>query len=95
MCKPFVCFPIKATLTTVVVEDIKLDPFNNPAWEGLRLPTYGLPTKEVAHPCCKLSDVIFMGSQASLVNLFSIIFGRFLVHRCTTCINFARASEQP
>ena len=50
MCKPFFCFLIRATLTIVVVEDIELDPFNNPAREGLRLPTCGQPTKEVAHP---------------------------------------------
>ena len=36
-------------MTLVVVEDIELDPFNNPAQEGLRLPTYGPSTKEVAH----------------------------------------------
>ena len=53
MCKPFFCFLIRATLTIVVVEDIELDPFNNPAREELRLPTYGPPTKEVAHPWCK------------------------------------------
>ena len=51
MCKPFFCFPIRATLTIVVVEDIELDPFNNPARKGLRLPTYCPPTKEIAHPC--------------------------------------------
>ena len=67
MCKPFFCFPIRATLTIVVVEDIELDPFNNPAREGLRLPTYGPPTKEVPTPglivtcslnwvhCCQIS----------------------------------------
>ena len=38
-------------MTTVVIEDIEIDPFNNPAREGLRLPTYGPPTEEVAHPC--------------------------------------------
>ena len=54
MCKPFFCFPIRATLTIVVVEDIELDPFNNLAREGLRLPTYGPPTKEVAHPCLSM-----------------------------------------
>ena len=53
MCKPFFCFPIKATLTIVVVEDIAFDPFNNQARKGLRLPTYGPPTEEVAHPCSK------------------------------------------
>ena len=37
-------------MTLVVVEDIELDPSNNPAQEGLRLPTYGPSTKEVAHP---------------------------------------------
>ena len=52
MRKPFFCFPVRATLTIVLVEDIELDPFNNPARDGLRLPTYGPPTKEVAHPCC-------------------------------------------
>ena len=50
ICKPFFCFPIRATLTIVVVEDIELDTFYNPAREGLRLPAYGAPTKEVAHP---------------------------------------------
>ena len=51
MCKSFFCCPIRATLTIVVVEDIELDPFNNPAREGLRLSTYGPPTKEVVYPC--------------------------------------------
>ena len=41
-------------MTIVVVEDIELDPFNNPAREGLCLPTYGPPTKEVAHPCLSM-----------------------------------------
>ena len=52
MCKSFFCFRIRATLTIVqvVVEDIELDPFNNLAREGLRLPTCDPPTKEVAHP---------------------------------------------
>ena len=53
MSKLFFCFPIRATLTIVVVEDTELDPFNNPVREGLRLPTYGPPTKEVAHPCSR------------------------------------------
>ena len=51
MCKPFFCFRVRATLTIVIVEDIELDPFNNPAREGLRLPTLSPPTKEVARPC--------------------------------------------
>ena len=54
MCKSFFCFPIRATLTIVVVEDIELEPFNNPTREGLHLPTYGPPTKEVAHPWRKV-----------------------------------------
>ena len=36
--------------SSLVVEDIELDPSNNPTREGLRLPTYGPSTKEVAHP---------------------------------------------
>ena len=50
MCKPFVCFPIRATQTIEVVEDIELNPFNNPAREGLCLPTYGPPTKKLPTP---------------------------------------------
>ena len=49
-CRPFVALPVTAALTIVVVGDIELGPSNYPAREGLRLPTYGLPTKEVAHP---------------------------------------------
>ena len=51
MCRPFFSLPITATLIIVVVENIELDPSNNPAQEGLRLPTYGPLTKKVAHPC--------------------------------------------
>ena len=46
----FFCFPIRVTLTIIVVEHIELDPSNNPAREGLRLPTCGPLTKTVAHP---------------------------------------------
>ena len=38
-------------------DDIKLDPSNNSAREGFRLPTYGPPTKEVAHPCIKVGEM--------------------------------------
>ena len=54
MRRPFFSLPITATLTIVVVENIELDPFNNTAREGLRLPTYGPLTKKVAHPWISL-----------------------------------------
>ena len=46
----FFSLPSTATLIIVVVENIELDPSNNPAREGLRLSTYGPLTKKVAHP---------------------------------------------
>ena len=36
-----------------VVEDIELDPSNNPVREGFRLSTCGPSTEEVAHPCSR------------------------------------------
>ena len=60
-CRPFFCFPIRATLTIVVVEPIELDPSNNSAREGLRLPTCGPLTKTVAHPC--FNHILFHGLQ--------------------------------
>ena len=47
MRRPFFCFPIRATPTIIVVEHIELDSSNNPAREGLRLPTCGPLTKTV------------------------------------------------
>ena len=55
MCRPFFFLPITATQTIVVVENIELDPSNNTAREGLRLPTYGQLTKK---SCPLLSDYI-------------------------------------
>ena len=46
----FFCFPIRVTLTIIVVEHIELDPSNNPAREGHRFTTCGPLTKTVAHP---------------------------------------------
>ena len=51
MCKPFFLLSNQSNPdNSIVVKDIELDPFDNPAREGLRLTTYGPRTKEVAHP---------------------------------------------
>ena len=54
-CRPFFCSSNQSDPdnSIAVVEDLELDPSNNPAREGLRLSTYGPPTKEVAHPCAR------------------------------------------
>ena len=61
----FFSLPITATLIIVVVENIELDPSNNPAREGLRLPTYGPLTKKVAHLCLIILCII-----PGMANLF-------------------------
>ena len=73
-CGPVFAFPVIAALTIVVVEDIELNPSNNPAREGLRLPTYGLSTKEIAHPCAKTmvkvcNDEAFYGDLSGILSL--------------------------
>ena len=57
--------PITATLTIVVVENIELDPSNNPAREGLRLPTHGPLTKKLPTPVL-LYYVLYQGWRTFL-----------------------------
>ena len=82
MCRPFFFLPITATLTIVVVEHVELDPSNNPAREGLRLPTYGPLTKKVAHPCLIICIIPGMANLFKWWVKFKIADRKNVGHGC-------------